>query len=387
MLLENTSRRAIEAVFTGKLSFCKFLAANDTGETGAHQSGIYIPKPAVSIIFSGQFDRGSNQDRYATIHWSDGTSTNNRFIYYGSGTRNEYRITQFGKGFEYLHPDHTGDLFVLVKNDEENYQGFFLSTDEEIDEFLSAFSLSPSDTGKLIYRENEPTPTTELSEFEKFFALLNKEFPSTFVMSEKARNIDLMLNNHENEIFSDPDKKIITWTEVEYRLFRYIEHAFYSKTYEKGFPSLDDFVVAANSVLNRRKSRAGKSLEHHLSFIFSRNNLQFSEQPTTEGKNKPDFLFPGINYYWDQSFPRNKLYFLAAKTTCKDRWRQIISEADQISVKHLFTLQQGISSQQLQEMEKYNVVLVVPKSNLSTFPENSRSKILTLHGFLSLIKR
>lgn len=50
-------------------------------------------------------------------------------------------------------------------------------------------------------------------------------------------------------------------------------------------------------------------------------------------------------------FPANKLVFLGAKTTCKDRWRQVLNEADRIETKYLFTLQQGISKNQLREMK------------------------------------
>ncbi len=196
-------------------------------------------------------------------------------------------------------------------------------------------------------------------------------------MSEKAREIDLLLNNCESEIVSNPDKKIIAWSEIEYRLFRYIENVYYLNTYNKSFATIEEFLTAANSVLQRRKSRAGKSLEHHLSFIFKRNRISFSEQPKTEGNKKPDFVFPGISEYFDPSFPNEQLFFLAAKTTCKDRWRQILNEADKIPLKHLFTLQQGISSQQLVEMQKSNVVLVVPESNLNAFPR--AHKEISLH--------
>ena len=41
------SGKAVQAVLHGKMAYCKFLAANDTGETGGHQSGIYVSKPAV----------------------------------------------------------------------------------------------------------------------------------------------------------------------------------------------------------------------------------------------------------------------------------------------------------------------------------------------------
>ena len=52
---------AVESVAKGKLSFCKFLAANDTGETNAHQAGIYISKPAIPILFDSPGERGSNK--------------------------------------------------------------------------------------------------------------------------------------------------------------------------------------------------------------------------------------------------------------------------------------------------------------------------------------
>jgi len=386
MSQDNISRRAIQAVISGQLAFCKFLSANDTGETGGHQSGIYIPKPAVPIIFENEFDRGLNHDRWAEIVWHDQKTTKNRFIYYGQGTRNEYRITNFGRGFEYLTPDHTGDLFVLVRNDYENYFGFILTSDDDIDEFLNEFSLSPADTGRLINVEDELTPPSELKEFEQYFLSLKDGFPTTAQMSEKAREIDLLINNRNYEIISNPDKKIINWSEIEYKLFKYIENAYYLKTYNSGFSTIDEFLKAANSLLQRRKSRAGKSLEHHLSFIFTQNKLKFDEQPKTEGNKKPDFVFPGISEYFDPSFPQEQLYFLAAKTTCKDRWRQILNEADKIPVKHLFTLQQGISGQQLVEMQKSDVVLVVPESNLDAFPKVHRASILTLKKFIKKVK-
>ena len=62
---------------------------------------------------------------------------------------------------------------------------------------------------------------------------------------------------------------------------------------------MDEFVRVANVVLNRRKSRAGKSLEHHLSAIFDGNGIEYSSQAVTEGNKKPDFLFPSQEAYHD----------------------------------------------------------------------------------------
>ncbi len=53
---------------------------------------------------------------------------------------------------------------------------------------------------------------------------------------------------------------------------------------------------------------------------------------------------------------------LAVKTTCKDRWRQILNEADKIHQVHLFTLREGVSLAQYREMRESGVRLVVPSS-------------------------
>jgi len=139
-------------------------------------------------------------------------------------------------------------------------------------------------------------------------------------------------------------------------------------------------------MLNRRESRAGKSLEHHLEEVFNNCDLNFDTQATTEGKKKPDFLFPSEESYHNLKFDEKKLIILASKTTCKDRWRQILNEADRVKTKHLFTLQQGISKNQLAEMYKYGVKLIVPQSYKKSFPKEFQSKILNLKDFVQIVK-
>lgn len=80
---------------------------------------------------------------------------------------------------------------------------------------------------------------------------------------------------------------------MEYNIFKALENLRYKDILEKGFSSVDDFIRKANIVLNRRKSRAGKSLEHHLSAIFDANNILYSSQAVTEGnKNRILFFLP-----------------------------------------------------------------------------------------------
>ena len=139
-------------------------------------------------------------------------------------------------------------------------------------------------------------------------------------------------------------------------------------------------------MLNRRKSRAGESLEHHLACIFTQNHLVFEEQVVTENNKKPDFLFPNAECYHNLRFPADDLIVLGAKTTCKDRWRQVLTEADRVDVKYLFTLQQGISKNQLREMHDSRLTLVVPTGYISSFRSEYRQEIRDLSGFIRIVK-
>lgn len=139
-------------------------------------------------------------------------------------------------------------------------------------------------------------------------------------------------------------------------------------------------------MLNRRKSRAGKSLEHHLACIFTHNELVFEEQDITEDNKKPDFLFPNAESYHNLLFPADDLVVLSAKTTCKDRWRQVLTEADRVDVKYLFTLQQGISKNQLKEMHDSHLTLVVPHNYIKSFPKEYQGEISDLSGFIEMVR-
>ena len=194
-----------------------------------------------------------------------------------------------------------------------------------------------------------------------------------------------ILNRHLT--VKDPDTHIAQMDRSGvYRLFRALEQARYGDIVAAGFASVDDFVVMANQVLNRRKSRAGKSLEHHLAAIFDENKIQYTAQAVTEGNKKPDFLFPSEEAYHDMTFSIEKLCTLAAKTTCKDRWRQILNEANRLrdENKYLCTMQQGISAAQMDEMQAEKVILVVPKAYHSAYPKEKRDSIWTLGNLLDM---
>ena len=384
----DTVSKSIQAVMDGKLTFCKFLSANDTGQTGGHQAGIYISKPAIPILFTSPGEKGENKEKWVKVRWQEDFETETRFIYYGKGTRNEYRITNFGKGFPFLKPEYTGALFILIKESADDYKGFILNTEDEINEFLNAFGLTPAETNRLIELSRTDATQRENKAIDEFISSLNVEFPASDIMSSAARMISYSALGNRSSAIINPDKAIIEWTDEEYKLFRALEQARYGRLVQDGFTTVDDFVSLANRVLNRRKSRAGKSLEHHLAAIFDENQVSYTAQAVTEGNKRPDFVFPSELAYHDFTFPTHKLTTLAAKTTCKDRWRQILNEADRLRDrrKYLCTLQQGISAAQMDEMDAERVILVVPHAYIGTYPKDRQNRIWTIGKFVTYVK-
>ena len=153
-----------------------------------------------------------------------------------------------------------------------------------------------------------------------------------------------------------------------------------------GRADVDDFISFSLSVQNRRKSRAGYALAHHVEAILKQQKIQYKREATTEKRNAADFLFPNENSYHDPSFPSSDLRMLAVKTSCKDRWRQVLAEADRISPKHLLTLEPSISPRQTDEMKSQSLKLVLPAELHETYHPEQRSELLSFSDFLSLVR-
>lgn len=385
-MTEGYANQAIQSVLNSRQAYCKFLSANDSGATGGHQSGILISKSAKDMMFTQALGNENILKRTVEIQWQNDLRTESSFTYYSS--KNELRITKFGRSFPFLNPEQTGALFVFTRQSADQYSAFFLETEDDIEQFLSAFGIGPTETNHMIDTSAVLPETQERIAIQEFIDTLTVDFPLSDVMSAAARDIQNRVYNHLEYIRTNPDRKIIEWTNTEYALFRAIEHARYGDKISHGFTSVDEFITMANMVLNRRKSRAGKSLEHHLSAIFDGNNIQYTAQSVTEGNKKPDFLFPSQAAYHNATFPTDKLISLAAKTTCKDRWRQVINEADRLRglPKYLCTLQQGISPAQMDEMQAENVILVVPRPYIASYPADRRDRIWTVTKFVDYVR-
>jgi EcoRII C terminal len=155
---------------------------------------------------------------------------------------------------------------------------------------------------------------------------------------------------------------------------------------KQGSTDVEGFLKFSLGVQNARKSRMGLSLEHHAQEIFRANGIKYSRGQITEHKNKPDFLFPDITSYRDPNFLVGNLTMLASKSTCKDRWRQVLSEASRIHSKHLLTLEPGISQNQTDEMDAKGLQLVVPRKIHSSYNPSQRAWLMDMEGFLTVVR-
>lgn len=213
------------------------------------------------------------------------------------------------------------------------------------------------------------------------------KFPKTRIFSELARS-----SLPGVSALDDADAALMAWMEREELMFRRLERRIVAERIANGFVSaegadVDGFLKFSLSVQNTRKSRVGLALENHLEAIFSAHSIRYARGAVTENKNKPDFLFPGQVEYRDADFLVSNLTMLGSKSTLKDRWRQVLSEADRIQHKHLLTLSPGLSENQTDEMQAKALQLVIPRSLHETFKPKQQAWLMDMTGFLALVDK
>jgi len=389
--------------------YVKRLSGNDTLANGSHQAGPYIPRNFLFRIFPA-LDRQATKnpdvpfDLYLDSHADHrrvrAVWYNNRFHdTTAKRGRDETRVTGFGgANSALLDPESTGALTVFAfrrARHPETADCHVWVCRHETEEDLVEDRVGPVDPGKwllwppedhgllaMMRREEQVRSSCWLEEHEIPDAWKLK-FPSGAEIIRRA--VELRSDNG-----LDPDARLLRRRECEFEIFRSVEQSIELPHIHSGFATVDDFIARAQTILQRRKARSGHSLELHARAIFSEERLtegvHFSHQPESEPGKKPDFLFPSAQAYKDPSWPASRLRMLAVKTTCRDRWRQILNEADRIPQKHLLTLQEGVSETQFREMTNAGVQLVVPAGIFKTFPKAVQPHLQTLESFIGDVR-
>ncbi len=332
--------------------YAKRLSANDTQASGGHQGGPLIPRDLIRAVFpSMDRPQASNPDKRFDLYIDSHSDARRvRAVWYNQGTRNEARVTNLGgRQSVLLDPESTGALAVFSfpnGRDSENDECHVWVCDHETEADLIEERMGPVEPGRTrvwsadeIQRQLLPAPvrTNCWLNPEEIPTEWLQGFPNGEAIIQKT--IELIPPSGVSV-----DTRLTRRLECEYQIFQSVEEVIELPGIRDGFANMGSFLARAQSILQRRKSRAGRSLELNVRNLFLEENLRegqdFQYQPESELRKRPDFLFPNEEYYKDDSYPQDRLMMLGVKTTVRDRWRQVVTEADRIARKHLLTVQE-----------------------------------------------
>lgn len=225
----------------------------------------------------------------------------------------------------------------------------------------------------------------EVDAIDPLIARFGTTFPTTREFSAFARQ-----TLSEVSPLDDPDAALFAWMEREELLFRRLERHIIAEQMSgvSGNTNalVEGFLSLSMQLHQRRRSRAGRALENHLETILEAYGVRYARGAETENRNRPDFLFPGAAEYADPAFAADRLTMLGAKFTLKDRWRQVLAEANRIQDKHLLTMEPGISGNQTSQIAASRLQLVIPRPLHSTFTSAQQAMLMDVRAFLRLVQ-
>jgi type II restriction enzyme len=381
------SENAVSDALRHGAAILKYISPNDVGLTGGHQYGFYLPKSLWQMYSPQPPDPGVVHKHPVRVQWQDGRVTDSVVTWYGKGTRSEYRLTRFGRDFPFLEPDLVGSLLVIIPRSIDDFLAYVLESEEDTADIQAKLGVEIIDTWA-VYRKEVLSPVETENEcvereFNEFVARIT-DFPSGLELASCAR--DTMMKCLADFMHRPSDDRLMRCVEQEYELFKLVERKLCEPEIARAFKSIDEFLETANSILQRRKSRAGLSLEHHVEDVLKDAGVPFERQPkSVDGQ--PDIIIPSAHEYHDPKWPTEKLFVVGVKRTCRDRWRQVLNEATRLKRRHILTIQPGISGKQLSEMRRAQVTVVVPHELHDKYPPNWRARLLTVDGFIGTVRR
>lgn len=401
----------------------KKLSRNDTSwasEAGKHQAGFYIPRPIREAGFFPEL-RAENPGKphiftaEVTVLWPQTGETTRSSMRHYSNKGPETHFTRLPKSlFKGLTPaslllagrfvtpvadcgwwivtlDSAGDeselLETLLDLPVDFHHQLFASASlgqaaqtaqDELEELIDRFRLAIRNgtLGDLVKRYATIPDPASIAEQARQQWLLTKGIPKFDPWEIKAPGDAIM------EISRD----------VEYQLYRH--HELRRRAGEllsilagtddiaaavlRNYPQIDAVFLSASQ---QRKTRAGRSFEHHISAALTAGRIRFVEQAVTGGR-RPDFVMPDLEQLHNRRRAREDALVLAAKTTLRERWKQVSGERLNCDV-FLATVDDRVAATSILEMAEAGIRLVVPES-LKTSDEThykGQSNVLSFREF------
>lgn len=402
--------------------FIKKLSRNDCvwadGAEFGHQNGVYIPREIRETEFFPPL-RNINLDRphifetpFCTF-WPDTGEFKKSNLKHYSNKGSEMHFTGVPKEyFTELTPASMLLGGVLRKPHGESHHWFMVidSASDEAEILETIFDLNadfhfglfaPKNISNTPHDESEQL-IQELSEslkagtLDAFIASVAQLPPST-VLAAKAQQEYLTqhglqkLDPYEIENPGDAIMKISR--DIEYKLYKRAElrhraaevvRIITAKNTDlvsavvRGFPELDATFLSASQ---HRKSRAGRSFEQHISQLLTDGRISFDEQAVTGGR-RPDFVLPNLQTLNDAARSFNDALILSAKTTLRERWKQIAMEKFNCSL-FLATVDDRVSADAIHDMQRQEICLVVPESlkNAKETCYKNKENVITFRTF------
>ena len=417
-------------VGTSNELFVKKLSRNDTSwadDNGKHQAGFYIPRPIRAAGFFPEL-RADNPDKPHIFHaecnvlWPQtGETTTSGMRHY----RPKGPATHFTRLPKTLFQDLTPASLLLSGRFTEPvadccYWIVILDSANEEAELLETVLNIPSDFHYAIFAPGSFEEASRLQRDEKQELIERlqhairagsldsalseyEQLPHPAAIARDAR--EQWLRTHGLDRFdpwaiANPGDAIMEISrDIEFTLYRRYElrrraAELVALLTGKGdlvtaivnhFPDIDRVFLSASQ---QRKTRAGRSVEHHISASLDAGTVRFVEQAVTGGR-RPDFVMPDLKTLNSRQRLPSEALVLAAKTTLRERWKQVSSERLDCDV-YLATVDDRVASASISEMVDSGIRLVVPES-LKTSSETdyrSQASVISFREFFDLeIKR
>ena len=302
--------RAIEDALKHGNALLKFISRNNVGLTGSHECGFYLPKIVYGLFTPHPPEKGANSKHDLSVTWQDGRITESVVTWYGTGTRSEYRLTRFGQDFPFLNEGVVGDMLVLIATSPNEALAYVLDFDDDIEEIQATLGVDAFGQwgvykdGAAQQEENEDACVERRI---RLFAAALSSFPDNGVFSGTTR--DILIECLKGFSSLSPDKALVKAYSVEYEIFQAVERQVCGNQVSgKLFRNIDEFLKVASSIMNRRKSRAGRSLENHVESLLNAAGVPHKMRPDLGPDGTPDIIIPSVDAYFSKDYPADRIF-------------------------------------------------------------------------------
>ena len=296
--------RAIEDALRAGNALLKFISPNDAGATDSNQCGFYLPKPAWQMFSLHPPIDGRNDHQDVEIVWQRELVTQSVIHWYGQSEtqvrvppdalRARIPLHQPGGGRRPLRADPARSPAL---------HAYVLSRDEDIADVRSRSASRRSSDGasiRMAWRSSRARTTVSSRHSRDSPSRCRPIFRRA---SSFSSAVHAMLGNVRAQASRACRRtpRCCARPKRSSRCFERSSSRLCQDDIGRPFRDIDDFIQTAGRLMNRRKSRAGRSLENHVEHLLRAAGIPHEMRPDIDGK--PDVVIPSAAAYRDDNLP------------------------------------------------------------------------------------